>query len=308
MPELGGVLYGAGMGIVNNSLGILNGHISRKENYKYGEMAANNADARTRALYNDLYSIPAQMQQIKDAGLSPSLFYGQAGGISGQSGSQGTGASGVQNPTYGIDPLTMAQIKNINADTQNKEADTNKKNVEIDITNIQKSIEEMNKNLQTIDFALATNKVIMSDNSETSAYEIALQKNNYREFVNEMKNAAENNNFIKDALNTQRGQDTLKKIYYNAKEFQTELAQLNEQKLNANFGANVMQIINNAENQNLKADTVIQELKTTKAIGELTEQQKDAWLKLIDGMKNEDAKTLFIVLGMFINNAMSNWH
>ena len=67
-------------------------------NYMYNEMAANNADERTRAQFNDLYSPEARVQQLKNAGLSVGLMYG-AGGTIGQGqaqGAQGAGAAGQQ--------------------------------------------------------------------------------------------------------------------------------------------------------------------------------------------------------------------
>ena len=67
-------------------------------NYGYGEMAADSADARTRALYKDLYSPEAKVKQLKNAGLSVGLMYGQggAGGTTSTSGAMGQGAGGQQ--------------------------------------------------------------------------------------------------------------------------------------------------------------------------------------------------------------------
>lgn len=98
------------MNNINNAEASRREEIARQENYMYNEKAANAADARTRALYNDLYSPQAQMQQIKDAGLSPSVFYGSAGGISGQTGAQGAGAAGVSPTPYGMPNLDYALI------------------------------------------------------------------------------------------------------------------------------------------------------------------------------------------------------
>lgn len=136
----------AGTSAVSAGFGILSSYLSnkwarenaehdREENYRYNEMSADAADARTRALYTDLYSPKAQLQQLKDAGLSPSVFYANgAGGISGQSGAQGEGASGVRQDTFGIPnitPLDMSQIelnkaqaRNLNADASIKEGST----------------------------------------------------------------------------------------------------------------------------------------------------------------------------------------
>lgn len=103
---------------------------ARKENYYYNEKAANMADERTRALYGDLYSPAAQLQQIKDAGLSPSLFYGDGGGIAGQTGAQGAGASGVMGQSFGVPPLEYAQLMKLDAETDQIKAQTRKTNEE----------------------------------------------------------------------------------------------------------------------------------------------------------------------------------
>lgn len=113
---------------------------ARKENYQYGEMAADNADARTRALYADLYSPSAMMQQYKDAGLNVGLLAGNGMGSSGTSGAQGNGASGTATPGAAMAlttdyiasmmqganlaaniKKTDAEIDNIKADTEGKE-------------------------------------------------------------------------------------------------------------------------------------------------------------------------------------------
>lgn len=112
--------------LINNRLARDNAEHDREENYKYNEMAAEAADARTRKLYADLYSPGAQLQQLKDAGLSPSVFYANgAGGISGQTGSQGAGV-GVQQQTFGLNALDASQIALNNAQARklNAEADT----------------------------------------------------------------------------------------------------------------------------------------------------------------------------------------
>lgn len=103
-------------------------------NFDYGEKAANNADARTRALYQDLYSPEAKVQQLKDAGLSVGLMYGTGGasGTTSTQGAQGTGANGMAAPM--MQPVNFtdgmlagkqmqkadAEIENIKADTEGK--------------------------------------------------------------------------------------------------------------------------------------------------------------------------------------------
>ena len=137
MGAYGVNIAGAAAGAaVNSSFGILSSYLSNKwaaqreaqaraENYEYNEKAAVNADTRTRLLYNDLYSPQAQMQQIKAAGLSPSMFYGDMAGISGQAGAQGAGATGISPTSYGINPIDFAAIAKMNAETAKIKEETN---------------------------------------------------------------------------------------------------------------------------------------------------------------------------------------
>lgn len=64
---------------------------------------------------------------LKEAGLSPSLYYGNMGGVSGMSAAQGEGANGMNTQTYGVNPLIAAQIENVEADTALKYAETENK-------------------------------------------------------------------------------------------------------------------------------------------------------------------------------------
>ena len=106
-------------------------------NYTYGEKAANASDQRTRALYTDLYSPKAKVQQLKEAGLSVGLMYGNGGasGTSSTSGAQGTGSGNQQAARVDLGQalqlgMMKAQIDNLNADTKSKEQDTLKKQQE----------------------------------------------------------------------------------------------------------------------------------------------------------------------------------
>ena len=76
-----------------------------KINYKYGEMAAENAFERQQVLYNRTYqdqSYANQVAQMDAAGLSPGLMYGKGGAGGGGAGSTtgapmgATGAAGAE--------------------------------------------------------------------------------------------------------------------------------------------------------------------------------------------------------------------
>lgn len=103
---------------------------ARQENYTYNELSAQNADKRTRALYNDLYSPQAQIEQLKEAGLSPSIYASNGiAGKSGVSGAMGNGASGISPNVFGINGVEAAQIANLMADTNKKKAETEGQNI-----------------------------------------------------------------------------------------------------------------------------------------------------------------------------------
>lgn len=111
---------------INNGAATQRERDARRENFEYNEQAANNSDMRTRLLYQDLYSPQAQVQQLKEAGLSPSVYYnGGAAGMSGQTGAQGAGAAGISPNVFGLGELDFSQIAKTIAETRllNAEAD-----------------------------------------------------------------------------------------------------------------------------------------------------------------------------------------
>lgn len=112
---------GSGLGMVSN---LATSYIDRqtaKQNaalqYKYGEMAADNAQERALAMYDHQFNKNTPKEQrkmLEEAGLSASLMYG-GGGVSGAGsmasaeGAQGTGANVQQTNAKGLDPLVLLQ-------------------------------------------------------------------------------------------------------------------------------------------------------------------------------------------------------
>ena len=166
--------------------------------YQYGEQAAAAADARTRALYKDLYSpeatTKAQMEAIKQNGLSPALMYGGAGigsGSSTPSGAQGSSPSALSTnviPATANNPLASANFALTWAQTANLLADTKKKNAEetgIDIenklneaifeTNINQAKAELDNTLADTSLKL-TEKEITEIKKQTEKYQQNLLK------------------------------------------------------------------------------------------------------------------------------------
>lgn len=86
-----------------------------KINYKYGEMAAENAFERQQVLYNRTYqdqSYANQVAQMDAAGLSPGLMYGKGGGGGGGAGSTTgapMGATGATGAGTAADPNMQLQ-------------------------------------------------------------------------------------------------------------------------------------------------------------------------------------------------------
>ena len=113
---------GAANAAVNTGIGMLSQLFSSHLN----ERAAQRADLRGRQLYHDLLSPAAQVEQLKQAGLSPALLYAKGGvGGSAQAGAQAAPATNQIGNVFDIMQVKLmkAQIKNIEADTQKKLSD-----------------------------------------------------------------------------------------------------------------------------------------------------------------------------------------
>lgn len=113
-------------GMMNNSMSQWRETLAREENYRYGESAARNADARTRALYWDLQSPAALLEQYKKAGLSPSMMF-SGGGVGAQpsAGAQGTGAGNISPNVFPMSQMDVANIRLANAQAEKIEEETN---------------------------------------------------------------------------------------------------------------------------------------------------------------------------------------
>lgn len=149
--EKGGSLMNSGSGIIGTASGILNmlGLGRRRQieqqkemvenaariNYKYGEMAANNAFERQQVLYNKTYqdqSYASQVAQMDAAGLSPGLMYGKGGAGGGGAGSTTgapMGATGAAGSGTAADPNMQLQalmsLRQIRMGERKNEAEIN---------------------------------------------------------------------------------------------------------------------------------------------------------------------------------------
>lgn len=104
-------------------------------NYKYGEMAAENAFERQQVLYNRTYqdqSYANQVAQMDAAGLSPGLMYGKGGGGGGGAGSTTgapMGATGAAGAGVAADPNAKLQalmsLRQVRMSERKNEAEIN---------------------------------------------------------------------------------------------------------------------------------------------------------------------------------------
>lgn len=182
-------------GVVSGGLGYAFDTKAREQNFYYNEMAAQSADARQRAQFYDMYSYPAQVKLLKEAGLNPALMY--SGGASGQGGAtapQGLGAGGLHAGYAPIDPMTATQIQlaksqeNLNdAEAQKLKADTEGQEIENYVAELTKdtSVEERKQNLQVL-IALGTKYL-----SETSLNIAAKDKTNWETTWSQIKSNEE---------------------------------------------------------------------------------------------------------------------
>ena len=113
-----------------------------KINYKYGEMAAENAFERQQVLYNRTYqdqSYANQVAQMDAAGLSPGLMYGKGGAGGGGAGSTTgapMGATGATGAGAAADPNIQLQalmsLRQVRMNERKNEAEINLLNTQAD--------------------------------------------------------------------------------------------------------------------------------------------------------------------------------
>lgn len=117
-------VHNIGMGVFNNALAEGRERRARRENYQLNEQAAENAQKRQWETINQFYTPQAQLRQLKEAGLSPSLMYGGEGTAGQSVAPQGAGTSGIA-PNYQT-ILNMAQVHALEAQAnlQNAQART----------------------------------------------------------------------------------------------------------------------------------------------------------------------------------------
>lgn len=316
MSEAIGDLIGVAGGLAQSAL---NNHYQqqltekdRRENYYYGELAANSADRRTRALYNDFYSPEALLKQYKEAGLSPSMMFGGTPGQGGMSGAQGSGASGIQTPYMPISILEGIQAANIAAQTAKTKEETKNIAQDTKLKEIETEWQDMGKQTYKTEYELITAPMYTENGEETSMYEIAEHSKDIEDFTKKIREAANKGGRedLKMYTGTEAGQKVIRSIYMSANVFDRDIDVLSSDKVSANFQSELLRAMKKEGFIEMNAKAAIGYLKANIQTAELTETQKEAWNNLIDrlGGKGSTTRDIVVVLGMILNNAMSNWH
>lgn len=301
-----------GTAVYNNEEAAQRERDARQENFQYGEKAAENADARTRALYNDLYSPQAQLEQLKAAGLSPSLFYGDGGGISGQAGAQGTGAAGISPNVFGAQAMDFTAVAKQIAETNLIKAQTKKTESETtgqDLENEVKSI----SNETFRDEMVLLRSVAIDENGQmgSSLYEIANDSWNYDQFlgkVREMYNSASYTEGLK-IISSEVGQKILRGIYEANAKLERDIKVLSNEGVDADFQKSLAKALNEIDYANKNANAIAAEFEKQVEAANLEKSQREAWNNIINKLKakNSDASDWVIVIGMILDRALTNY-
>lgn len=317
----------AGLGALNNFFGAEAAAEARRQNYQYNEWAAQNADARTRRLYNDLYSPSAQLRQLEAAGMSPSVFY-QGSGSQGTSGAQGQGTAGQATPYMPISMIEGAQMARMVAETENIKADTKLKESEKELTDVTTLVKNIERDFQSMNYFRNQNDYKMlttrfeDENGELldiTFNSLANDSSNFEEFSKKVLsyNYDDDRNQI---FRSEQGQNFLREIYKNCKRLEPELKNLSlsndaidksnqskdeEIKL-LKWENQLVEAMKNAGFADMNAKAAIKFLEAQIQSSELTEMQKGAWNRLINNMKDGTMKDIVIVLGMILGQQMQN--
>lgn len=307
---IGNALTSVGTFGLNNLFADWQASRAAQRNYEYGERAAQNADLRTRRLYQDIYSPSALLEQYQKAGLSPSMMYGGTPGQGGMSGAQGTGAgiSGV--PFAPLSLVDAAQAHALNAQAEKTQAETQKVKAETTNTELQNAWQEMANSQYKTEFTLLNTGYQMPDGSTQSYYDIAGHYYTYDKFIEACKEAAKNagDQETITALNSEQGQRTMRTIYKARHEFSKELANLKYDEYNANFQRTILECLNKRDFAEQNADTAIKELEAAAENAELTKEQKASFNHFIEKLRKTNSTTadIVIILSMLVGQYMQH--
>lgn len=267
---------------------------SRQQNFAFGEMAANAADKRFRKQYLDFFSPKAQLKQLKDAGLSPSVMYQGGAGAGGATAPQGGGAGGLQAPYYPTTALEAAQIGLIQAQTNNVNEDTI-------ATEIQNGINKLKATTYANQWNLINSTFFGDENGVLSWNDLAQNCKDYNEFQTKvteiLKNSAPE---MEIYVKSEEGQKTLRNMYEDYKKFDNEISVLAYSKANTDLMLKITNLLNNQNFAELSADAQLKQLSQIIESEELTTLQKGAMNRLINKMGKSTTTDIMLVLMMIL--------
>ena len=290
--------------VINNKLAEKREKAAREDNYLYGEAAADAADKRTRELYSDLYSPQAQMQQIKEAGLSPSIY--ASGGIAGKSGvggAMGTGATGVNPTTFGANPVDLSQVQ-LNSAMANK-ANAEARNLKANEEHIklQNEWQEYLNDEKRTEYLLLNSHITYDNGEEVSLYSLASDSNDYKDFINNVSKIHWGND-TQQRMHTERGQQILRDIFQAHNKFSTDIATLGHQEISAVFESGVLAALMQNNFAELSAQEQVAILRQNTENAELTSQQSEAWNNMLNKLGDGSGKDTAIIIGMLLNTLL----
>lgn len=296
--------------------------MARKENFLYGEAAANAADLRQRQQFHDLYSPQQQMKQIKEAGLSPSIMYGgtpQAGGVA--TGQQGGGANGPAGASTNPNStaaayMAGAQFKLIDADAALKMAQALKIEKEIGTEQERQAALQLQNEYQRMINTTYGNAHNLFDNvnwvnekgEQTSLYNMATQSASFEEFEEKVWKGAEAGGVDKQWVKSETAVQAMRDYYEANKKFGANLTTLQNIRINNDFNSSLISALNTDEFIELTTNDAIQRLRNNVETNKLNSTQKKSWNDLLEKMKDGTTKDILIVCGMILNNALQNYN
>lgn len=298
------MLVGGGInamfGAFNNWLSSQFTQQDRQLNYEQNELAAQNADARTRALYQDFYSPQALMKQYKEAGLSPSMMFGGTPGQGGTPGAQAAGAAGLQTMYSPMNIIEGAQLANLKAQTEKVKAETKNIEKDTDIKTIEEEMQELMKSEYKVQYTLAMGTVINDSGEDTSLYQIAEECKTFGEFRQIAQQICTGD--MRAYINSEKGNKILRDIFTSTKQFETNIKQLTTEGENADFQKNVIKCLRAEEYEKKNAETVLKELEAAGQSADLTMEQKKSWNDIIKKLreKNSTLADITIVAAMVL--------
>ena len=296
----------AGFGALNNYWAEQQASKARAENYMYGEMSADNADTRTRALYKDFYSPQALLKQYQAAGLSPSMMFGGTPGQGGMSGAQGSGGAGTPTPYMPMSLLEGAQIANLTAETNKTKAETKNIEKDTDLKELERQMSELTTNQFKDEWKIINTKWEDDEGNQTSLFEMADKYYNFESFLNDVRK--DNKGNINFDASSEAEISKLRQIYESASRFNRDITILSQETVSAAFQMSITTALQKKGFADQNAETAVKQLKAAAETSELTIQQKEAWNNLLNKLdkKGSTTKDIIIVLGMILGNFASH--